>query len=1286
MVSAATRERMRALLRALAIVGLVASFVAGIAFLVVREVVVPRVADYRAEIAQLIGETIGLPVAIEKLSADLSGFRPRLHLSGFELRDTAGRPALRLEALDATLGWASLVLGRPVFHRIELRTPELALRREADGEFYVAGIHIDPRGADSGLTDWLLEQREIVIRGARLSWSDALRGAPELRLEEVDLRVQRAGPRWRAGLQATPPAGLASRLDVRADLASAAPTVLDSWRGKAYVAIEQASLGGWQPWIDYPIDLSGDGSLRAWLAAEPGDALSVTADVALRDVMTRLGEGLPELALENVVGRLGGARSPQGMALNTRGLTLRTADGVSLQPTDLTLEIEGGAGEATRGGRLVVNRLDFAALARLASHFPFDEVSRRRLAAFEPRGRLDDLNLAWQGAMGQPDNWTIRAEFRDIGVNPEGALPGLVGISGQVEGDQRRGRFRIAGENSAIDLPAVFPESRLAFSMLHAEGGWVRDGGRLEIGLDNASFENPDAAGSASGRYWPAAQGAGEIDLSARLTRADTEAVWRYLPRVVNDQTRDWLRRGIVGGRVPDARLRLKGPLDQFPFRDGKSGQFLVTTKVFGARLDYAEGWPSITGIDGEVRFEGPGMRITAERARIFGVGLARVVAEVPDLDAPGGQVMTVRGRASGPTADFLRFVAESPVSERIGGFTDGMRAEGAGSLDLRLVLPLHAIDTSTVKGEYRFAANRVRIVEGLPPLNEAGGMVRFTERELAIPEAAARLYGEPLRLSAATAADGSVDFNVEGGARLQSVREFHDWPMLAHVSGGAQWRARIGVRERGTRVEVESDLLGVASSLPAPLNKSATSAWPLKVALDFPAGSPREILSIALEGRAAARIEREPAADGWFIARGGLGIGTAVPDPRKGVSFAADLDVLDVDAWRRAFSFAGETAGKVAPSSPLVSAIELRAREIRAFGQVLGDVRLDARVTPAGWSGTLASREAEGAFDWDQAGDGTLRARLRRLALAGEDTTPTDGETLAAADNADDEPPSRLPALDCVVEDFSLRGLALGKLNLQARNSGGVWHLDAVSLDNPDGRLSGSGQWRQGGRPQTELDFRLETQRVGELARRLGYGEVIRGGKAVLAGRLSWRGGPTRIDYASLGGTMMMEAEDGQFRKIDPGMGRLLGVLSLQSLPRRLTLDFRDIFSEGFAFDSISGSIKAAAGVMRTDDLQIRGPSARIQMSGSVDLDQETQNLHVTVQPTLSESVAIGTAAGLINPVAGVVAYVAQKALSDPIEKFFAFSYAISGDWADPRVEKLSSSAPPATPAKDKE
>jgi uncharacterized protein YhdP len=167
--------------------------------------------------------------------------------------------------------------------------------------------------------------------------------------------------------------------------------------------------------------------------------------------------------------------------------------------------------------------------------------------------------------------------------------------------------------------------------------------------------------------------------------------------------------------------------------------------------------------------------------------------------------------------------------------------------------------------------------------------------------------------------------------------------------------------------------------------------------------------------------------------------------------------------------------------------------------------------------------------------------------------------------------------------------------------------------------------------------------------------------------------------------------SEAGQFLKADPGVGRLLGVLSLQSLPRRITLDFRDVFSDGFAFDSINGDVQIAAGIMSTTDLRMVGPAATVDISGSVDIARETQQLRVRVLPALSTSISAGAAALFIaNPLVGAAVgagtLLAQKVLKDPFEQLFSYEYAVTGGWSDPIVERVSgrtASLPLSTEAK---
>ncbi len=1254
----------------------IAYFALGLLFLVVREVLMPRIDTYRPQVIAALSHAIGLPVAIEALAADWSHGRPRLHMAGLTVHDRSGDRALRLESVDATLAWSSLLRGQAHFHQLVIFSPELSVHRSADGRLFVAGIGIEGEGTGAGFSGWLLGQREIVIRDAALRWIDHQRGAPELRLDRFDFRYSALGGRYRFGMRAVPDASLAASLDIRGDLVSLRPMDPATWAGQVYVALDDADLGAWTAWVDYPVPLVGRGGVRAWADVAGGGLRGVTADVALADVVTQLGEALPPLELQEASGRVIARRSPAGVELATRALEFVTLDALRLAPTNIDLALrdapDGGAG----GGEFRANRLDIAALAQLAERLPLDDTVRIRLAALGPQGRLDDLRFAWTGPVSGPVSWKAQSRFSDIAVYPDGVLPGVQGLSGEIDGDESRGRFRLVGQNASLELPAVFPEAHMSFSMLQAEGGWARREGRLEIALDGASFENPDAAGTASGLYIPAASGAGEIDLTARLTRADGEAVWRYLPWGVGEYTRSWLRRSLSGGAVPDARLRLKGPLDEFPFRDGTSGQFLVTTRVSGAKLDYAEGWPAIEAIDAELRFEGPGLKILAERARIFGVALSQVVAELPDLDTRVGKPMTITGRASGPTAEFLRFVAASPVSARLSGLTDDIRAEGRGTLDLRLVMPLHDLGATTVRGEYRFGANRLTLMPDLPPLTDAAGRLRFTGNELEIPEASGRFLGEPLRLTAQTPDTGGVRFRVEGGAAVRVLRQSFDWPLLEHLSGTVAWQGDIEIGAGVTTIAIGSRLAGLSSSLPHPFNKRAAETWPMSLRLEWPRSDGRERLRVELADRALLEMVSRRSAAERRVERAGLALFAPLETSPDGLMLRANLDEFDVDAWRAVFAQLGPAEGAV--TGPRLTRLDARVGRLTAGAHRLANVELAAVADARGWTGSITSEQVVGSFDWRSAGDGALIARLARLAIG------TEGGSGQSAELAGEEPPRRLPALDIVAEQFTLRGMDMGRLELQAANRDGLWELGSLALTSVDAVLKGSGRWRPGFNPLTELEFALEADDIGRLLERLGYPEAVRRGRAEMAGTVAWRGAPTRIDYPTLRGQIRLDARDGQFRQLDPGMGRLLGVLSLQSLPRRLTLDFRDVFSEGFAFDRISGSMGVEAGVLRTDDLHIAGPSARIWISGSADVAHETQDLNVTVQPTLSEGVAIGAAAGLINPVAGVIAYLAQKALSDPIERMFAFRYAITGGWADPKVEKLGAESRPGGAANE--
>ena len=1266
-------------------------FVCGLAVLALRSLL-PAVDGVRAGIATAIGDRIGLEVSVDRIEAHWSGLRPWFGLHGVTLRDADGVTVLQLEAVEASLAWRSLLVAEPVLDRIHIQAPDLLLERDPDGRLRVAGVTLDPgAGSESAgaLRSWLTLPRELVVRGAALRWRDHLRGAPELALSGFDLRLVRTGGRLQFGLQASPPAALAHSLDVRGELLEAWPPTGEGPRGELYLAADGVVLDAWQPWLAYPVPLAGDGSVRAWLELEDGEVRAGLVRFALVDLLTRLGEDLPALALADAAGELRYASRGGVVSLGMRGLSMTPRDQLPIAPTDATLTLRGPGGRD--GGEFALSRIDVAALAGVAAHLPLDRGLREQLALLAPRGALEDVRLRWSGAHATPTDWKLETRFDALALKPQGVLPGFEGISGAISGDDQRGRFQLSIREGGVDLPAVFPESRILLSLLQVDGGWSRRETGMELRIDSGRLENPDAEGRFTGTYLLQRDGPGVVDIAAHLTRADGGAVWRYLPLTVGAHTRDWLRDSLSGGKVPEARLRLRGDLRDFPYVDGQRGLFQVVTRFSEASLDYAKGWPRIDDIVGEIRFEGPGMFIKAERARILGAQLENVSAEVPDLDAADAQVMLVRGEAIGPTSAFLEFIARSPVSKRIGGLSDTLRAEGDGKLTLAMTMPLNHVEQTRLEGQFVFAENRIVLLDGLPPLESAGGTLEFTERTLGIPRALGRWLGEPFKLEAKTVRGQGVRFQAEGGARLVALQSL-GLPLGEHLAGTVKWQAGLMLDERKLRLELESSLAGLSSSLPAPFNKRADEPWPVKLSLDLD-GKGRESLRADVPGRIALALDWRNQDGKRSLSRGGIGVNAPLRAQDGGLHLNARLDALDVDAWQAVLEGLDDLApgGGMgaerdvrAPGLPLRAA-SVRARRLSALGHDFDAVELELLADAGGWRGSLHSRQAVGTFDWRSADEGALRARFSQLLLAGkpeEEAVPSSstGSTVTAAARGDDppdppappKPPRRLPALDVVADRFVLRDMDFGRLSLQAVNREGVWDMSSLELISPDARLSGSAHWLPGETMLTELDFRLDVGDIGAFLARLRYPDAVRGGAAALSGNVAWRGAPTSIDYPSLSGRLDLQAERGQFSRLEPGVGRLLGVLSLQSLPRRLTLDFRDVFSEGFAFDRISGSIEMREGVMRTENLQINGPAAAIAISGEADIGRETQALTVVVQPTLAESIAVGAAAGLINPVAGVVTYLAQKALSDPIERLFAYRYAITGSWADPRAEKL--------------
>lgn len=460
-----------------------------------------------------------------------------------------------------------------------------------------------------------------------------------------------------------------------------------------------------------------------------------------------------------------------------------------------------------------------------------------------------------------------------------------------------------------------------------------------------------------------------------------------------------------------------------------------------------------------------------------------------------------------------------------------------------------------------------------------------------------------------------------------------------------------------------------------------------------------------------------------------GLGGATALqPLPTKGMAVQVASGPLDVEAWREAltavFDLAPSPAARSAKAAALRAnpaaspdtgaddsyvpdTIAISSSALNWRQRTLKDISLTvAHPAPGIWRAQVESPQLAGQVEWlpdrtPVAGGGAasrLVARLSRLSVP-----PSEAQALAEQASAQmmGSEATTLPALDIVIDRFEWRGLNLGRIEVEAVNRQvpvahgpalPEWRMTRLRLSNADAQLDATGNWTALGaqatpnaavprsKPRSAFAFTLDLHNSGALLARLGMPQAVKGGKGTLTGQISWLGSPLDLDIRSMGGDVKVLINEGQFLKADPGMAKLLGVLSLQALPRRLVLDFRDLFQEGFAFDSIDGDVRIAQGVATTRNLRMRGVQAIVLMEGQADLVKETQNLHVFVVPEINAGTA-SLAYAAINPVVGLGTFLAQMLLRKQVSEAATREFWVTGPWADPQVGKGSGPKPQGSP-----
>lgn len=1342
--------------------------------------IVPRIADFRPRLETAATQALGVPVRIGQITARSGGLIPSFELRDVTLLDAQGKAALSLPRVLAAVSPSSL--WRLGFEQLYIDQPALDIRRTADGKIYVAGLDVLQNRNNGGAgTDWFFSQTEFVIRGGTVRWTDDLRQAPVLALTAVDWTSRNPGKRHLMRLDATPPPAWGERFSLRGvfrePFLSGGAGRWQQWAGQLFAEFSRVDASELKRYLSMDklgIDLkAGTGALRAWVDVHEGQFTGGTADLALLEVDATLGRALEPLALEAVTGRIGGRHLANGFDVATENLQFRTRDGLQWPGGNAAIVYTGAEGRLPTRGQIKADKLDLAALALIANRLPLGSATHGLIAALAPKGLVETVEATWQGALDAPSAYAAKGRVAGLELAsqaaPPGAgapgsqasigRPGVRGAAVDFDLTQQGGQAKLRIASGELDLPGIFEDPRLRLDQFSADAQWKLTGPKIDVQLRNITFANADAQGTAQAGWHSAdapvagVAGAGRdsrfpgvLDLQGTLSRGDGSKVHRYLPLVLPDAVRHYVRDAVLAGALSDVKFRVKGNLNDLPFADPKLGEFRVSAKVANAAYAYvpksiqpreAAAWPALSELSGELVFDRASLQVNGATGRVSGLpGLQIIKADARIPDLMHAATVQVNAELKGPLSDALGFVNTSPLSEMTGKALGKTVASGAADYKIQLTLPLAKLDNTRVQGTVSVPGNDVQFTPDTPQLTRLKGLVSFSESGFAISGGQARMLGGDIRLEGGTRSassgaarsvagtqdfpDAAVVIRAQGTLSAEGLRQAKELGMAArlgaHASGATAYTASLGFRKGMTEISVASNLQGMALSLPAPLTKSAESTLPLRfdnTAVRETGGSAslptQDQLSLSVGRLASVLYVRDISGAEPRVLRGamaiGLETGESAPLPDSGVAANINLARVDIDAWEKVLDASGDPApaavpGRLTPTSAVLSylptSMAIRAKELLLQGRTLHNVVLGGSRDGLTWRANIDATELNGYAEFRQpggAGAGRLYGRLARLSLG--QGTASEVEAIL------DEQPANIPALDIVVEDLELRGKKLGRVEIEAINrgagtvarEGGVreWRLNKLNIILPEATLTANGNWvavnaqqatvvPTGGRAPAErrrtvMNFRLDIEDSGELLKRFGMADVIRRGKGRLEGQIAWIGSPLSLDYPSLNGQFNVNVASGQFLKAEPGIAKLLGVLSLQALPRRLTLDFRDVFSEGFSFDFVRGDVSITQGLAFTNNLQMKGVNAAVLMEGSADIAKETQNLTVVVVPEINAGTA-SLIATVINPAIGIGTFLAQYFLRRPLTQAATQEFHIDGTWTNPKITKIERKA----------
>lgn len=1225
--------------------------------------------DYRDDLSVWITRVAGRPVQIGGVDLVWRGVYPRLDLSNITLFSEDGEEeALTAERLSLGFSLVRLATGDYLPKRIVLSGLSLGVHIDVDGGISVAGFEQDDR-ANKDLRVWLREfERFDSVRLERCTVDlddDRLGRQSDLRFVISGLEIDRSYDGFDVDAELQLPPSYGDRLSLEASVQGPIPEP-NQWSGD--FSFEGTGLMP-QPWLRGRV-ASGTSVAAEEVEAEVTGEFS-SGQLSQIDISLDSGALLAEraavsVAVESMKLRLSALREGQGWNLDLTRFALDGEDQITGQLHYLPLAngaYELNAEAATLHLDLIAPWLQFTRV-----------LPANLLRASEARGEIKDLSLRLHREV-DATRYSLRAGLANLALKTSVNAPGFSGLNGEFSATEKGGRFRLDGPPSTIQLPRIF-DAPLTLEAFNGELQWQKlsEGWRLALPALDWKFAGSSGRGKLDLLIPQDAADSPVLNLSADFAATDVNAFKPYIPKQWGIGLKNWLTRSVEAGRVARGHLQINGPLADFPFDERRSGQWNLDLEVAGGRLAYLPEWPAAENIQGQLRFTGNSLSIESKSLDIAGNRADLVRANFADFR---DRLLTIDGNINGETSSFYSFLRNSPLRETLSVLVNKTRAAGPAKVAVHLDIPLHEGGKPTVTGTVALDGVQLYYENLQEPFNDLRGEIAFDHAGVSAEKVSGSFADLQLaaRIEPRAQTHGVIiaEFPFKPRTDGSGVSAYIPTILRSNLGGESRWRAELPLAAVGSELTLLSDLRGISITLPSPLGKSAEQIVPLELVMRTP-NERGQHLHINYENRLSADLSFAhtqalgQVAASWNAT--GLHLQLGGDDAlsvQDGTLISGHAAELDLPAWIGALSelFKGAQS----------EGMGLRGANIHADKWLIGtqyfrDTHAVFTPGPEGWNISFKGVGAEGDVRSSKTAD-RLSFNLTRMALEKDlelDLPKPVDSTTSAFD------PGLWPLMEFSCASCSLNGADYGQIKFNTLRTPGGQKLEYFTAQRGILEASASGEWlRSREMSSAKLKFDLSSPDFTSVMKSLGYAQTLSAKSSKLSGELSWPAVAGGIVRELARGKITLDFDNGTLKAVDPGAGRVLGLLNFYALPRRLTLDFRDVVKSGLAFDQIGGHFALADGMAVTDNLRIDATSLRMEMRGRVGLLARDYDQRVTVYPDVSSGITLG-AALVGGPALAALAFIAQEVLDKPIEQATHLTYQLTGGWDNPEVRRIES------------